>query len=306
MNKNARKVSKKYAKRWFSTIGLFLILYTLFTLLMPYVLHLYMVETNSSIINDSILYYGIYFLIITFGTLIPFFLMRKIFKIPLKKIARNISASFKDLFVQAIVVFTICIGAIYASNIIFSYFGLEAKLLSSIGLSYDDANLTNALYVFMLVFATPLLEEYAFRGVLINSLSKYGKDFAMYVSAFIYALAHLNLVEFIPAFAMAYLLGKISLRYKSIISTTVIHILFNVFIYALCVIPASITQYMTYGLVGIVGIAVYLILSGKYQFIKIQKTKNIKTAYILFFTRLTVILAILMMIADTVLFMFVN
>ena len=306
VSKKARKVSKKYAKRWFSTVGMFLVMYTLFVLLIPYVLHLYLVETNSSILNDDILYYGIYFLIIQFGTLIPFFLMRKTLKITVRSFSRRISATFRDLFVQAIVVFTICIAAIYASNIIFSYLLLEPKLLSSIGLTFDNANLDNSLYVFMLIVATPLMEEYAFRGILINSLSKYGKGFAIYMSALIYALAHLNFVEYIPAFAMAFLLGKIALRYKSIVPTIIIHILFNTFIYGLVVIPASVTQYMAYGLVAIIGIAVYLILSGKYEFIKIQKARNAKVAYELFLTRPTVILAMALMIADTILFMFVN
>ncbi len=306
MDKKARKVSKRYAKHWFSTVGMFLIMYTLFVLLIPYVFHAYLVEVDSSLLKDTYLYYGIYFLMLQFGTLIPFFLMRKTFKIRIRSFSREVKATFKDLFVQSIVVFTICIGMIYASNIIFSYLRVEPKLLSSIGLTFDDANLSNILYVFMLLVATPLIEEYAFRGVLIHSLSKYGKGFAMYMSALIYALAHLNFVEFIPAFAMAYLLGKISLRYRSIVPTIIIHILFNGFIYALCVIPSSITKYMAYGLVAIVGIAVYLILSGRYEFIKIQKTRNEKAAYILFLSRPTVIITIALMIADTVLFMFVN
>jgi len=306
VDKKTRKVSKRYAKHWFSTVGMFLIMYTLFVLLIPYVFHAYLVEVDSSILKDTYLYYGIYFLMLQFGTLIPFFLMRKTFKIRIRSFSREVKATFKDLFVQSIVVFTICIGMIYASNIIFSYLRVEPKLLSSIGLTFDDANLSNILYVFMLLVATPLIEEYAFRGVLIHSLSKYGKGFAMYMSALIYALAHLNFVEFIPAFAMAYLLGKISLRYRSIVPTIIIHILFNGFIYALCVIPSSITKYMAYGLVAIVGIAVYLILSGRYEFIKIQKTRNEKAAYILFLSRPTVIITIALMIADTVLFMFVN
>ena len=306
MNKKARKVSKKYAKRWFSTVGLFMIMYALFTLLIPYGLHMYMVESNSPIMDDHVLYYGIYFIIMMFGTLIPFFLMRLTFRIKLRSISRKISATFKDLFVQAIVVFTICIASTYVSNIIFSYLGIESKLLSSIGFSYDDANLDNALYVLMLVFATPLIEEYAFRGVLISSLSKYSKGFALYMSALFFSIAHLNFVEFIPAFAMGVLLGKISLRYKSIVPTIIIHILFNGFIYGLCVIPASITQYMAYGLVAIVAIAFYLILSGKYEFIKIQKSHNARVAYNLFLNRPSVIIAMMLMIADTILFMFVN
>ena len=304
MNVKSHKVSSKYAKQSFNTIGLFLILYALFALFIPYALHMYMVISDSSIMKDEFMYYGIYFIIILFGTIIPFFLMRKTFKISLKSMARNISASFIDLFVQTIVVFTLCIALTYVSNIIFSNFGIESKLISSIGFSYDEANLNNILYVFMLIIVTPLIEEYAFRGVLLNALSKYGKNFALYTSAFIFAIAHLNLVEFIPAFAMGVLLGKISLRYKSIIPTIMIHILFDGLIYALCVIPANITRYMAYGLVAIIAIAVFLIISGRYERIRIQKFKSSKTAFKLFFTSPSVIFAIVLLLLDTALFMY--
>lgn len=301
MSRKEHRISKKHARRSFNTVGLLLIMYALAVLNLPFVLHMYMENVDSSIMHDETLYYGLYLIIIVFGTFVPFFLMRKIFHIPLKKLGRNFNPTFVDLFVQTIVFFTICIALTYVSNIIFGYLGLQAKLISSIGFSYDDAPLNNLLYVFMLIIVTPLIEEYAFRGVLLNVLSKYGKTFGLYASAVIFALAHMSFAEMIPAFMMGVQLGKTALRYKNIVPSIFIHILFNALIYALCVIPSSITRYMAYGLAAVVIVAVYLILSGRYERIRIQKLKSNRITNVVFFSSPTIIITMLLMIADSVL-----
>lgn len=304
--KKERRVSKKYAKRHFNAVGLFLILYILFVLLLPFALHTYWVSSNSSFLHDDILYFGIYFIILLFGTLIPFSLMRLYFRLPMKKIVRSVNETFVNLFVQAIVCFTICIGLTYVSNILFAYFGLEGKLISGIGLSFDGTYLEKPLYLFMLLVVTPILEEFAFRGVLLNTLSRYGKIFGLYANAILFALAHFNFSEMIPAFAMGYVLGKTALRYKSIIPTIIIHILFNVLLYLLCVIPASAAIYIAYALAVIFIITMYLILTGRYQRVKIQKQRSYRITNILFYSRVSVILAMMLMIADTLLMTFFN
>lgn len=302
--KSAKKLSQKTVKRNFTTIGLILVLYVLLVMLIPYCLNYYITEFNASLLKDEYLYYGIYFIILVFGTLIPFFIMRKFSKLKLKKLARKVNAAFVDLFVQTIVFFTICIALTYVSNMIFNYFGLDGKLISGIGFSYEEASLGNILYIFMLIFVSPLMEEYAFRGVLLNSLSKYGKTFALYATSIIFALAHNNFAEMIPAFAMGIALGKTSLRYKSIQPTIIIHILFNAFIYGLCVMPLSITKYMAYGLVAICVIALALVLTGRYEKISIQKSKTSAITNTLFYTRFTIVLVMLLMIGYTCLFTF--
>ena len=146
-----------------------------------------------------------------------------------------------------------------------------------------------------------MIEEYAFRGVLLNVLSKYGKTFGLYASAVIFALAHMSFAEMIPAFMMGVQLGKTALRYKNIVPSIFIHILFNALIYALCVIPSSITRYMAYGLAAVVIVAVYLILSGRYERIRIQKLKSNRITNIVFFSSPAIIITMLLMIADSVL-----
>ena len=304
--KEGKKLSQRAVKRNFTTIGLILIFYVFLVMFVPYLVHIYITEIDATIAQDEFLYYGIYFILMVLGTIIPFFIMRKFSKIRMKKLTRKVNATFVDLFVQTIVFFTICIALTYVSNMLISYIGLEGRLISSIGYSYEDANLKNILYVFMLIFVSPLLEEYAFRGVLLNSLSRYGKTFALYATSVIFALAHNNFAEMIPAFAMGIALGKTSLRYKSIQPTIIIHILFNAFIYGLCVMPVSITKYMAYGLVAICVLAFALILTGRYEKISIQASKTNAIATRLFYSRFTILLTMILMVIYTCLFTFIK
>lgn len=278
--------------------------YTLFVLVIPFVLHYYLVSVNSEILKDTFLYFGIYFLVVVFGTLIPFWLMRQAFKIPLRWINTRIKETFVNLFVQTIVFFTICIVSTYVSNILFAHLGLEGKLISGIGLSYDSGYLDNLLYVFMLVIVTPMIEEYAFRGVLLNVLGRFGKNFGLYASAVVFAFAHVHFTEYLPAFCMGVLLGKTALRYRSIGPTIIIHILFNALIYSLCVIPSSIAGYMAYGLAGVFIISIYLYLSGRYERVYVQKLNSASNTYLLFFGSFMVILSLMLMILQTVFSLF--
>lgn len=299
-----KKISQKTVKKNFTTVGLILVLYVLLVMFIPYAFDYYSSQIDPVLLTDDYLYYGIYFLLLVFGTLIPFFLLRKSFGIKLKRITRRIDATFVDLFVQSIVFYTVCIALTYVSNMIFNYFGLQGRLLSGIGLNleYND----NILYILILLVVTPLLEEYAFRGVLLNCLSRYSKTFALYATSLLFALAHNNFVDMIPAFGMGIVLGKTSLRYKSIQPTIVIHILFNVSIYVMSILPASIITYMAYVLVAIIVIAFALIITGRYERISIQKSKSNAIANKLFYSRFTVILAMILMLAYTCLITFVK
>ncbi len=303
-NIKARVVSPKYAKKFFSITGIAMIIYTMFVLLLPFGLYEVFELTGSPIMKDDFLFFGIYLLIVVFGTLIPFLILRVYGKVKFRHITRNASATFLELFVQTIVLFTACIILTYISNIVLARFGLDGKLICSIGLTFNNEYLGSILYVFMLLIVTPILEEYAFRGVLLNVLGRYGKGFALIASSSMFALAHCNISEFLPALAMGYILGKISIRYKSIQPTILIHILFNVFLYVLCILPQNITKYMAIVLVAIAVLAGYLILSGRYQFIRVAKSKNVSRASSLFCSRASVIIAIILMLASTALFTF--
>lgn len=304
MANKEKVVSKKLAKHNFTTVGLVLIVYALIVLVIPIVLNALLEIMNSPILNDDFLYYGIYFIIILFGTFIPFFLLKNLAKIKTKRIFRPINVSFTELFIQTIVFFAVCTSLIYVSNMIFNMFGYETSLLSGIGLNYQEANLKHPIYIVMLILVTPIVEEYAFRGVLLNSLGRFGKNFALYASSIMFALAHMTISEFLPALAMGIILGKTSLRYKSIQPTIVIHMLFNALMYGLCVLPSKVAAYMAYGLALICAISIYLVLTKRYKRITIKKLRSNALTTRLFYSRFTVVFAIILMLLHFVLFAF--
>ena len=181
------------------------------------------------------------------------------------------------------------------------YFGISGELVSGVGISIDPQYLSDIVYIVMFIVISPILEEYAFRGVLLNTLSKYGKFFALYASAFIFSLAHGSFMEFLPSFIMAILLGKIALRYKSIKPTIWIHIIFNALLYASFIVPEkySIIMAAFFALIYICAIAFYL--TGIYKPIRVNKSNTNSRVTIMFLTTFSVMVSIILFIAHSVL-----
>ena len=89
-------------------------------------------------------------------------------------------------------------------------------------------NLACALILFVqLVVIAPLFEEFWFRGIVMESLRPYGNGFAIFVSALLFGLTHANFQQFFYAFVIGVCLGYIAVSTKSIITTTVMHAMFN-------------------------------------------------------------------------------
>ena len=79
------------------------------------------------------------------------------------------------------------------------------------------------LYFFLLVILPPVIEEIAFRGVLMQSLRRYGDGFALLVSAIMFGLFHLNLIQGPYAFLLGLWMGNLVLRTGSLRITMVLH-----------------------------------------------------------------------------------
>lgn len=90
------------------------------------------------------------------------------------------------------------------------------------------ANMTCAVILFVqLAVIAPLFEEFWFRGIVMESLRPYGNGFAIFVSAFLFGLTHANFQQFFYATALGICLGYIAQATKSIVTTTIMHAMFN-------------------------------------------------------------------------------
>ena len=113
---------------------------------------------------------------------------------------------------------------------------LVSKLFESTDL-YKSFNTVNDLtpdnlfcagvLLFQLVIIAPLFEEFWFRGVVMESLRPYGNGFAIFVSAILFGMTHANFSQFFYATVLGICLGYIAVSTNSIVTTTIMHAMFN-------------------------------------------------------------------------------
>lgn len=76
-------------------------------------------------------------------------------------------------------------------------------------------------------FIPPLIEEFALRGVIMQSLRKYGNLFAIVVSAFVFGVFHGNAVQMPFAFLCGLVIGYAVIATESLWTGVIIHALMN-------------------------------------------------------------------------------
>ncbi len=82
------------------------------------------------------------------------------------------------------------------------------------------------LFLQMTIMA-PILEEMWYRGMVMESLRPYGNGFAIFISAILFGLTHSNFAQFFYAAALGIFLGYIAVSTRSIVTTTIMHAMFN-------------------------------------------------------------------------------
>jgi hypothetical protein len=73
----------------------------------------------------------------------------------------------------------------------------------------------------------PITEELLFRGFVLRAFSVVSQKTGIFVSAFIFALIHNNIAQFLLAFPMGLLLGYVAFKYGSLIPCMLIHCAVN-------------------------------------------------------------------------------
>ncbi len=89
-------------------------------------------------------------------------------------------------------------------------------------------DIASALVQFVqLAVIAPIFEELWFRGMIMESLRPYGNGFAIFISAIMFGLTHANFEQFFYATALGIFLGYIAISTQSIVTTTIMHAMFN-------------------------------------------------------------------------------
>ncbi len=93
-------------------------------------------------------------------------------------------------------------------------------------LAAPDIGSAVVLFIQLTIFA-PLFEEFWCRGLIIESLRPYGNGFAIFVSALLFGIIHANFAQFFYAAALGIFLGYIYVSTQSLVTTTIMHAMFN-------------------------------------------------------------------------------
>ncbi|MDD5791943.1 MAG: CPBP family intramembrane metalloprotease [Erysipelotrichaceae bacterium] len=303
--KQAKTVTVSYAKKEFAGVGITIILYSLLMLYIPKALKLLLEETDSFIIHDRFLFYGIYYILMVIGTILPFSLLKYYCNISVRNIRNKTHLSFTTLIMNTMVYFSIASLLIFFTMMILNRFKISGSLASDIAVSIDAKSMDNWLYLLMFVILSPFLEEYAFRGILLKTLDRYGKRFGIIATSIIYALAHHSFIDMIPAFFMSSMLCLIVESYKSLQPTVFIHMLFNLFLVVLIKTPASYANYMTYCLTALYLLSFLFVIKRGSKAIILMPSDNGNVAFGLFFSSFPVILACIVLIIHSVLAIFI-
>lgn len=100
---------------------------------------------------------------------------------------------------------------------------------------------TKDIYTLLMVcIIGPILEEVLFRGLILDGfLNRYGAVKAIFWSAFLFGLFHLNPWQFIPGFTIGLFLGWLYLKTRSLVPVILVHMVNNSLSYTLMYIYGS-------------------------------------------------------------------
>ncbi len=168
-----------------------------------------------------------------------------------------------------------------------------------------DVNiLKNILYFVLFVLVKPVCDEYIFRGIIQRQLGHYSRFFGVLASSVLYAIAQPTLSEAIPSFFLGWYLALLTLRYHSIRPAYKIHVIAALFFWVLAIIPQK------YALIPLIVITLNYVVTLLFL---IGNTVNYRIAFMrmpeiklwkIVFTSSTVIICILLFIAENILSFF--
>lgn len=85
------------------------------------------------------------------------------------------------------------------------------------------------IYFIRISVLAPVFEEVIFRGIILNSLKKYGSVFAIVTTSLLFGLWHGNFSQAVPICVSSIMLSIVALKTNSIIPTIIMHYINNTF-----------------------------------------------------------------------------
>lgn len=176
--------------------------------------------------------------------------------------------------------FAVCISANYVASFV-------ETVLSGIGLEEYEPQINEstspvdvALNFLCAAVSAPLIEEFVFRGVIMQPLRRYGEHFAVFASALLFGFAHSSPTGFVFAFISGVAIGYAVILSKSLWVGIAIHFcnnFYSVLISELYTAYPELNSAVVLALIGIIiaiGFVSFIVLIAKKE-IKFEKSGSL-------------------------------
>lgn len=181
----------------------------------------------------------------------------------------------KELWALVFIGMAVAMVANTASDMVqtnFTFFGLQ----NSVSMSEDVSNpLEIVLYIISTAIVPAFAEEFAFRGILMGTLRKFGDTFAIITSSIIFGAMHGNIAQIPFAFILGLVLAYVACKTNSILPSIIIHFLNNFYAVMLDILQSTkIFSDRIFMTIYFILIAVFCILGLVSFFYLNKKNKN--------------------------------
>ncbi|MDD6988937.1 CPBP family intramembrane glutamic endopeptidase [Ruminococcus sp.] len=154
----------------------------------------------------------------------------------------------------------------------FSFFGLQNSVSMSENVS---SPLKIVLYIISTAIVPAFAEEFAFRGIFMGTLRKFGDTFAIITSAIVFGAMHGNIAQIPFAFILGLVFAYVDCKTNSILPSIIIHFLNNFYAVMLDILQSTeMFSDRIFMIIYFILIAVFCILGLISFFYLIKKDKN--------------------------------
>jgi membrane protease YdiL (CAAX protease family) len=154
----------------------------------------------------------------------------------------------------------------------FSFFGLQNSVSMS---EYVSSPLEIVLYIISTAIVPAFAEEFAFRGIFMGTLRKFGDTFAIITSAIVFGAMHGNIAQIPFAFILGLVFAYVDCKTNSILPSIIIHFLNNFYAVMLDILQSTeMFSDRIFMIIYFILIAVFCILGLISFFYLIKKDKN--------------------------------
>lgn len=305
---NQEKIIKKTMKKDFNKLGITLIAQwvianaLIFTVFLGAMIVKMIKDRGTSVadleqMTKNPSYLGMLSIFSVIVAFIPILIYRgnKFFQYDLK--VRNKKFTLKTIIIGFVVVLAV-------NNVLGLFANLLELGLNSIGLTaaaaLEDLEILNQSTPSMIIYTciiAPLFEEFLYRGAVLRSFEKYGRRFAILVSAMLFGLMHGNFYQIFMAAGIGIILGYLATEY-SIKLTIILHMINNTFVELTTQLSSHISEnagnIMNISMIVISSIVLIAGIIYKRKAIKewLENSKIEKKIMVRFFTSITILIIV--------------